>query len=138
MKGSPFLNRISIIVVSSLWLFMVFTLLTQRNYDFPSSPSNPILTTTHSLDTPLAKVTDLHRPVRARATLVLPKRTYPPSPVLPPPPLTEIAHNMTLYLHELHRRLGELAGPHVSPPVVWETFLEVTRAMPMVWDEENR
>ena len=135
MKASPLLNRISVIVVSSLWLFMVFTLLTQSNHDDlpPSSSSQTKPISTESIDPPL----ELHRPVRARATLVLPKRSYDPAPVLPPPSLTEIAHNMTLYLRELHRRLEALAGPHISPPVVWETFLEVTRASPMVWDEEN-
>ena len=136
MKGSPLFNRISIIVVSSLWLFMVFTLVTQRSND-ESSPHDAIPTI--PMDPPMDKInTEIHRPVRARATLVIPKRTYEASSVLPPPPLSEITRNMTLYWHELHRRLEALAGPHVSPPVVWETFLEVTRAMPMVWDEQNR
>eukprot|EP01033_Poteriospumella_lacustris_P016945 gene16945-12126_t len=45
---------------------------------------------------------------------------------------------MTRYLHTLHKRLGDLAGPAVEPLDVWETFLDVTRSMPMTWDEQNR
>jgi hypothetical protein len=59
-------------------------------------------------------------------------------PDVPPPPLQEIEQNMTRYLHTLHKRLGDLAGPAVEPLDVWETFLDVTRSMPMTWDEQNR
>jgi [Skp1-protein]-hydroxyproline N-acetylglucosaminyltransferase len=55
-----------------------------------------------------------------------------------PPPLSEVAQNMTLYLRTIHKALGDLAGPTVSAPVVWDTFLNVTRAMPMTWDEMNK
>lgn len=59
-------------------------------------------------------------------------------PDVPPPPLQEIEQNMTRYLHTLHKRLSDLAGPTVEPLDVWETFLDVTRSMPMTWDEQNR
>lgn len=59
-------------------------------------------------------------------------------PDVPPPPLQEIEQNMTRYLHTLHKRLGDLAGPKVEALDVWETFLEVTKSMPMTWDEQNR
>eukprot|EP01038_Epipyxis_sp_PR26KG_P009420 gene9420-12689_t len=55
-----------------------------------------------------------------------------------PPPMKEIEQNMTLYLHTLHKRLSDLAGPKVDPMVVWETFLEVTKTLPMTWDEQNK
>ncbi len=54
-----------------------------------------------------------------------------------PAPMAEIERNMTLYLTTLHRRLTALAGPTVDALEVWETFLEVTRDMPMTWDEQN-
>lgn len=57
---------------------------------------------------------------------------------MPPAPLAEIERNMTVYLHTLHSRLGALAGPNVDSLEVWETFLEVTRNLPMTWDEQNR
>jgi Glycosyltransferase (GlcNAc) len=55
-----------------------------------------------------------------------------------PPPLAEIERNLTLYLHTLHDRLGALAGPKVDAPIVWETYLEITKNMVMKWDDENR
>lgn len=54
-----------------------------------------------------------------------------------PAPMKEIEANMTLYLTTLHHRLTALAGPNVDALEVWETFLEVTRDMPMTWDEQN-
>ena len=72
------------------------------------------------------------RPSRVRATLTLPKRYTPATHIEPPPPLEEIRANMTVYLHELHSKLEALAGPRVSALTVWETFLDVTKKMPMV------
>ena len=132
MKSSWF-NRLGLVVVGSLWLFMVITVLTQRA-DIAPIPQPPSPVKLHELHQESLET----RPVRARATLVLPKRQVESPLVSSPPPLSEIAANMTLYLHELHRRLEALAGPRISPVAAWETFLEVTRAMPMTWDEENR
>jgi hypothetical protein len=55
-----------------------------------------------------------------------------------PPSVDEIKRNMTRYLHTLHSTLGSLAGPGASGEIVWEAFLNVTRSMPMTWDEENK
>ena len=55
-----------------------------------------------------------------------------------PPPLSEIEANMTLYLHTLHKRLSDLAGPTVTAFDVWDEFLDVTKSMFMVWDEQNK
>lgn len=55
-----------------------------------------------------------------------------------PPPLSEIERNMTIYLTTLHRELVSLAGPTVTAVSVWETFLNITKRMPMTWDEENK
>lgn len=70
--------------------------------------------------------------------LPLPERQDAAKPQIPPPPIEEVSANMTRYLHTLHKRLGDLAGPSVEPMDIWETFLEVTRDMPMTWDEQNR
>jgi hypothetical protein len=58
--------------------------------------------------------------------------------MLAPPPLAEIEKNMTIYLQTLHSRLKAVSGSHSSPQEVWETFFEVTRDLPMKWDEENK
>jgi hypothetical protein len=117
---------------------MVITIFTQHY-----SSSTPTITNTVPLST--AHIESIHiestldaRPTRARATLSLPKRYTASHVIEVPPSMDEIRANMTLYLHTLHRRLGDLAGPKVQPSNVWETFLEVTKAMPMVWDEANR
>jgi uncharacterized Fe-S cluster protein YjdI len=52
--------------------------------------------------------------------------------------MAEIEKNMTLYLTTLHKRLSDLAGPTVTAMKAWDTFLEVTKDMPMKWDEENK
>ncbi len=71
------------------------------------------------------------------AKLSLPKRYEAKETFIDPPPMAEVERNMTLYLTTLHKRLTALAGPTVDALVVWETFLEVTRDMPMTWDEQN-
>jgi hypothetical protein len=45
---------------------------------------------------------------------------------------------MTKYLHTLHHRLSAISGPTVDALKAWETFLEVTRDLPMTWDDQNR
>jgi hypothetical protein len=70
--------------------------------------------------------------------LPLPQRYELDEITIPPPPLSEIERNMTLYLTTLHQRLGAVAGPTATGLQAWETFLEVTKAMPMVWDEQNK
>lgn len=55
-----------------------------------------------------------------------------------PPTLDEVRKNMTLYLHTLHRRLASLAGPLVDAESVWDAYLDVTKKMPMTWDDENK
>jgi hypothetical protein len=52
--------------------------------------------------------------------------------------MEEVERNMTLYLTTLHSRLTEIAGPTVTALKAWDTFLDVTKEMPMKWDEENR
>jgi len=71
-------------------------------------------------------------------TVKLPQRYKKKEDRDEPYPLEEVEKNMTLYLHTLHSRLGALAGPEVDAEIVWETFLDVTKSMPMVWDEENK
>ena len=67
-----------------------------------------------------------------------PKRIAPVEHRLPPAPLAEVEKNMTLYLTTLHKRLSDLAGPTITALKTWDTFMEVTKDMPMKWDEENR
>ena len=55
-----------------------------------------------------------------------------------PAPFDEIKTNMTLYLSTLHQKFSAMAGPTVTGINVWETFLEVTKNMFMVWDEQNK
>ena len=45
---------------------------------------------------------------------------------------------MTLYLRTLHTRLSALAGPEVTALKTWDAFMDVTKQMPMTWDQENR
>jgi len=52
--------------------------------------------------------------------------------------MQEIERNMTLYLTTLHKKLGDIAGPTATGLQAWETFLDVTKSMPMVWDEQNK
>ena len=54
------------------------------------------------------------------------------------PTLTEIQKNMTVYLHTLHKRLGDLAGPTVTAEAVWEEYLDVTKSTLIRWDDENK
>jgi hypothetical protein len=69
----------------------------------------------------------------------LPKRYHQPeNPIQEQPTLKEVEQNMTLYLRTLHSRLGDIAGPTVDAELAWETFFDVTRSLPMKWDEENR
>ncbi len=68
----------------------------------------------------------------------LPRRYEIEDRLVSPPPMEEIERNMTLYLHTIHRTLGDMAGPTVNALEVWETFLDLTKKMPMVWDEQNR
>jgi hypothetical protein len=57
---------------------------------------------------------------------------------LTPPSFEEISNNMTQYLTTLHNRLAFISGPKVSSQLAWETFFDVTKSMPLVWDEENK
>lgn len=81
---------------------------------------------------------------RQRLLSVIDQKLEPPRhyevkpPSLPQPPLSEIEANMTLYLHTLHMRLSDLAGPGCEALDVWEAFLDVTKKLPMTWDEQNR
>lgn len=70
--------------------------------------------------------------------LIQPKRYIPEEEQLDPPPIEEVRKNMTIYLQTLHKRLGDLAGPTVTATSAWETFLDVTKSMPMVWDQQNK
>ena len=54
------------------------------------------------------------------------------------PPLDEVRKNLTIYLHTLHKNLGDMAGKHVDPMDVWEKYLETTKNLLMKWDEENK
>jgi hypothetical protein len=70
--------------------------------------------------------------------LTLPQRYDIKEVLYAPPPMKEIEDNMTLYLHTLHKRLTALTGPNVDAIEVWETFLEVTKDLPMTWDAQNK
>ena len=65
-------------------------------------------------------------------------RLEPPKKKSEPYPLVEVERNITLYLNTLHYRLKAISGPTVTALKVWDTFLDVTKAMPMKWDEMNR
>jgi [Skp1-protein]-hydroxyproline N-acetylglucosaminyltransferase len=91
-----------------------------------------VVTTTHTRDTTidLRKLTE--------------KKLKPPpfyaflDELTEPPPLSEIAANMSLYIHTLHEKFKVLAGPTVTAEAVWDAFTETTKEMPMKWDDENR
>lgn len=71
-------------------------------------------------------------------TVLEPRRYHLEEQHYDPPPLSEIERNMTLYLHTLHSRLGALAGPNANAERVWEEYLDVTKSMPMAWDDQNK
>lgn len=55
-----------------------------------------------------------------------------------PAPIEEVRKNMTLYLHTLHSTLSAMAGPTVNAESVWEAYLDITKSMPMAWDDQNK
>ena len=55
-----------------------------------------------------------------------------------PAPLEEVRANMTLYLHTLHSKFVSMAGPDVDAEEVWEAYLDITKRMPMAWDDQNK
>ena len=144
------LNRVSLAVIALLWVAMVTTLLFNSSSPTKTLPQSEsigtfdenkaeiaglgasVLDTFISLKQQHHQTPHANRPSRVRATLTLPKRYTPATHIEPPPPLEEIRANMTVYLHELHSKLEALAGPRVSALTVWETFLDVTKKMPMV------
>ena len=69
---------------------------------------------------------------------LLPKRYKSVETLVEPPSLDEIKRNMTHYLHEIHSRLGALAGPHVDAMRVWDEYLDTTKSLLMKWDDQNR
>ena len=68
---------------------------------------------------------------------IIPNRYDFKETIYEPAPMEEIERNMTLYLQTLHTRLLKMAGPKVDALQVWEAYLDVTKNMPMKWDEEN-
>ena len=80
--------------------------------------------------------TNLHRKFIDQP--IVPNRVVPPLPILAPAPMSEVERNMSLYLHTLHSRLSAIAGPTVTALKAWDTFMDVTKEMPMKWDQENR
>lgn len=77
--------------------------------------------------------------IAGSASVGTPKRQIvQPQPQPQPPSLAEVERNMTTYLQTLHQRFLDIAGPRVNGKLAWETFLEVTRDMPMTWDFENK
>ena len=73
-----------------------------------------------------------------QSPLVVPARISFVEELFDPPPLEEIERNMTLYLSTLHKKLEAIAGPTVTGVQVWDVFSDVTKKMPMIWDEENK
>lgn len=67
-----------------------------------------------------------------------PQRYRPSDQLFDPAPIEEIEKNMTLYLHTLHSTLAAMAGPTVNAEAVWEAYLDVTKRMPMTWDDQNK
>lgn len=82
------------------------------------------------------RIANLHRKFIEQP--IVPNRVVPPLPVLAPAPMAEVERNMSLYLHTLHSRLSAIAGPTVTALKAWDTFMDVTKEMPMKWDQENR
>eukprot|EP01032_Pedospumella_encystans_P012006 gene12006-13920_t len=82
------------------------------------------------------RVANLHRKFIDQP--IVPNRVVPPLPILAPAPMSEVERNMSLYLHTLHSRLSAIAGPTVTALKAWDTFMDVTKEMPMKWDQENR
>lgn len=139
MMSSSSASRLSAVAIALLWAAMALTVLTARRpqpqRSFPSAQ-----TAQPAVAIPLAESLGggEGRPVRARSTLQAPARYALPVSTHQPPSVEEVGRNLTRYLHELHDKLGALAGPTVTALKVWETFLDVTRRGPMAWDEQNQ
>jgi hypothetical protein len=126
MKTTPFVNRISVSIITILWILMLITMLTQRKGGSTQSEiqvksqhlyqqlkhdvSSSLRKVVHDFSSQHAMRNEIHRPVRMRATLTLPNRYVTPPLDSLSPSLEEIKHNMTTYLHQLHSRLEALAG----------------------------
>ena len=67
-----------------------------------------------------------------------PNRYHSVDQLYDPAPLEEIEKNMTLYLHTLHSKFVSMAGPTVNAEAVWEAYLDITKSMPMAWDDQNK
>jgi [Skp1-protein]-hydroxyproline N-acetylglucosaminyltransferase len=115
-----------------IWFFVMYSSL--RGTSNPSNDLNEKINTDISSNSDTKQI-KIHTPNRK---LVPPTRYVAEAVQLAPPPLEEIKRNMTLYLQTLHKRLGDIAGPTVTATIAWETFLDVTKSMPMVWDAENK
>ena len=131
ISRSP-LAILTTIVFFVLWLLLLYTVL--------HGSSSPVLkssVSTKRLTTANQENTDGLVPA-GRKELKLPRRYVLPEDRLPPPPLDEIKRNLTSYLHTLHRRILDLAGPKVDALSVWDAYFDVTKNMIMKWDDENR
>ena len=128
----------SVILFVLSWFFLLVSVMFHPSIDIatnnlPLSATNaPTLvkqSETNSLDLTSVNQAD---------SIVEPKRYKYLENVFPPPPISEIEKNMTLYLHTIHKRLGDLAGVSVTAEVVWDTYLDITKSMVMKWDDENK
>ena len=117
---------ILILVVSALWLYLLYSV-----WRGPLEQSGTMAQGFDSLRSGSARARSMdtiHYPQRFRAT----------SGYDEPPPLSEIEHNLTLYLSTLHSTFKNLQGSKAVAIDIWEAYLNVTKNTVMKWDDENR
>lgn len=120
-----------------VWVFLLVSVLDNSEPPAPKKQTFSDVELLHGQSADSIKIAPSNVVQNFNTKLQEPKRYEHVEAYVEPAPMAEIERNMTLYLTTLHSRLTALAGPSVDSLDVWEAFLEVTKEMPMTWDEQN-
>ena len=145
-----FFGIVSIVLVI-IWLFMVISVWQNDNVSdessrllstmkFGSNLRSIALPNSKRYETQTHLASDEHSfssPTKGNM-IPLPPKYIDKKPDITPVSIEEVEKNMTLYLKTLHERLGALAGPHATALEVWSEYVDITKSMPMQWDQQNK
>lgn len=130
--------NISIIVFSLVWCSLFISVfLPEATVKNNETFSEEATVDTLTVDT-LEDGKDAVARIEVESEMLEPKRFHLTEAHHEPAPLEEIRANMTLYLHTLHAKFVSMAGPTVDAESVWEAYLDITKSMPMAWDDQNK
>ena len=121
---------VSVVTFVFLWIFLFLAVFFPPDEDLNGYQNPAVDISSSNLITPPIKYLSANNQ-KELPVLIIPDLSDVPS-------LPEIEKNITLYLHSLHKRLGDLAGRNVKAIDVWEAYLDVTKSMPIKWDDENK